>query len=200
MCPRAISGSTILSNREDTRPAALAAAIMDRVIGGDFPRAASAGEAALRRLGKAGFTLAQTTMIEGSYVDRETGEWMTLLRSRTACFAGRPSVTHSFSTTRDDGVFRDGDDYRATVPVELRFDFDHGDVVCRLDLGGQAMTLHKSARPIHAPEALAAFVGAYENQEIGSRHLIRVEGRDLVIDYGLGGDGGLAFVMEPDRR
>jgi CubicO group peptidase (beta-lactamase class C family) len=188
-------GLAILSNREDTRPAALAAAIMDRVIGGDFPEPHPAEDAA-RRLGEAGFTSAQMDMIEGGYVDLETGEWLAL-EIENGVLHGETLGDAFFLYHEGHGVFRDGDDYRATVPVELRLDFDQGDVVCRLDLGGQAMTLRKNAHPIHAPEALAAFVGVYENQEIGSRHLIRVEGRDLMIDYGQGGDGELAFVMEP---
>ena len=58
------------------------------------------------------------------------------------------------------------------------------------------MTLRKCTDPAHPPEALAAFVGTYENRDIGSRHHVRIEGNGLVIDYGLGGDGGLAFVMD----
>ena len=45
--------------------------------------------------------------------------------------------------------------------------------------------------------SLTAFAGTYENSDVGSRHTVRVEGRDLVIDYGLGIDRGRTFVMEP---
>ena len=185
-------GLAILSNREDTRPAALAATIMDRVV--EFPQPHPAEDAA-RRLGEAGFTSAEMNVLEGSYVDLETGEWVALaieggvLRGETL---GDPFYLYHAG----DGAFRDGDDYRATVPVEIRVDLDHDDVVCRLDLGGQAMTLRKCTDPAHPPEALAAFAGTYENRDIGSRHHIRIEGNGLVIDYGLGGDGGLAFVMD----
>ncbi len=62
------------------------------------------------------------------------------------------------------------------------------------------MTLLKCNPPAYALEALAAFVGTYENPEIASRHQIRVEANELIIDYGLGADGGLAFAMDPIAR
>jgi CubicO group peptidase (beta-lactamase class C family) len=188
-------GLAILSNREDARPAALAAAIMDRVIEADFPEPHPAEDAA-RRLEGAGFTSAQRNSLEGSYVDLATGEWMALA-FEDGVLRGETLGDPLFLYHEADGTFRDGDDYRATVPVQLRVDFDHDDAVCRLDLGGQVMTLRKCSHPVHGPEALAAFVGTYENPDIGSRHDIRIEGEGLVIDYGLGGDGALAFVMEP---
>jgi len=187
-------GLSILSNREDTRPAPLAAAIMDRVIGHDSPKAHPA-----RRLGEPGITAAQITAIEGSYVDLETGEWVAL-GLEDGVLHGETLGDPFFLYPEGRGVFRDGEDYRATVPVELRIECDHDDVTCRLSLGGQTMTLLKRDPPGHTPEALAAFVGTYENSEIASRHRIRLEGHELIIDYGLGGDGGLAFAMEPIAR
>jgi CubicO group peptidase (beta-lactamase class C family) len=188
-------GLAILSNREDTRPAALAAEIMDRVIGPDFPEPHPALDAA-RRLDEAGLTAVQRAAIEGTYVDLESGEWLAL-GIEDGVLHGETLGDPLFLYHEGYGVFRDGDDYRATVPARLEIDRDHADVVCRLGLGGQATRLRKRARPVHTAGTLAAFGGVYESREIGSRHLIRVEGRDLVIDYGLGGDGGLAFVMDP---
>jgi hypothetical protein len=184
----------ILSNREDTAPTALAETIIERVIE-DFPLPHPV-ESARRRFADIGFTAAQTTAIDGSYVDLASGEWAALkvddgvLRGETL---GDPFSLYPES----DRVFRDGDDYRATVPVELRVDFGQGAVVCRVILGGQAMTLRQCARPGLSSESLTAFVGTYENADFGSRHAVHVEDRGLVIDYGLGFDGGRTFVMEP---
>ena len=188
-------GLAVLSNREDTPPSTLAAAIMDRLIEDTFPQPHPIG-AAGRRLAETNITKAQMKAIDGRYVDLASGEWMTL-RIEDGVVCGETLGDPFFLYHEGNRVFRDGDDYRATVPVELRVDFERDDVVCRLNLGGQAMTLLRCAHPVRAPDALAAFAGTYENSEIGSRHHIRVEGRELVIEYGLGGDGGRTFVMEP---
>ena len=189
-------GVVILSNREDARPAALAASILEEAIGRDFAGPHPATEAR-RRVDSAGFTPEQRTAIEGSYVDVDTGEWMSLaiedgiLRGETL---GDPVALYH----EGGGVFRDADDYRATVPAELRIEFAHdGGVTCRLRLGGQDMALRRHETPWYTPEALAAFAGCYENGEIDSRHRVRVHGSGLVVEYGLGGDGGRAFAMKP---
>ena len=114
-------GVVILSNREDTRPAALAASILEEAIGRDFPGPHPAAEAR-RRVDSAGFTPEQRAAIEGSYVDVDAGEWMSLaiedgvLRGETL---GDPVALYH----EGGGVFRDADDYRATVPAELRIEF-----------------------------------------------------------------------------
>ena len=189
-------GVVILSNREDTRAAALAASILEEAIGRDFPGPHPAAEAR-RRVDGAGFTPEQRAAIEGSYVDVDTGEWMSLaiedgvLRGETL---GDPVALYH----EGGGVFRDADDYRATVPAELRIEFaSEGGVTCRLRLGGQDMVLRRHETPWYTPEALAAFAGCYENGEIDSRHRVRVHGSGLVVEYGLGGDGGRAFAMKP---
>ncbi len=192
--PERDMGLVILSNREDTAPAALAAAIMDRVIE-DFPRPHPV-KSARQRFADIGLTAAQTTAIDGSYVDLESGEWAAL-KVDDGVLRGETLGDPFFLYPQSDRVFRDGDDYRATVPVELRVHFDRDAVVCRLILGGQAMTLRQCALPGLSPESLTAFAGTYENSDVGSRHTVRVEGRGLVIDYGLGVDGGRTFVMEP---
>jgi D-aminopeptidase len=184
-------GLAILSNREDTSPVSLAASIMDRVLEGDFPEPHPAHDAALR-LAEAGLAPGEVARAEGSYVDGETGEWVALSID-DGVLHGETLGDPFFLYHVGDGVFRDGDDYRATVPVELRLDR----AVCRLDLGGQVVTLHRSTPFTPGSAALAALAGEYENLELGIRHLVRIEGRDLVIDYGQGGDGGLAFPMEP---
>ena len=113
-------GVVILSNREDTRAAALAASILEEAIGGDFPGPHPAAEAR-RRVDSAGFTPEQRAAIAGSYVDVGAGEWMSLaiedgvLRGETL---GDPIALYH----EGGGVFRDADDYRATVPAELRIE------------------------------------------------------------------------------
>jgi D-aminopeptidase len=189
-------GVVILSNREDTRAAALAAAILEEAIGRDFPGPHPAAEAR-RRVDRAGFTPEQQAALAGSYVDVDAGEWMSLaiedgvLRGETL---GDPVTFYHDGG----GVFRDADDYRATVPAELRIQFAHdGGVTCMLRLGGQDMVLRRHESPWYTPEALAAFAGCYESGVIDSRHRVRVHGAGLVVEYGLGGDGGRAFAMKP---
>jgi hypothetical protein len=189
-------GVAILSNREDTRPAALTASILEEAIGSDFPGPHPAAEAR-RRVDSAGFTPEQRAVLAGSYVDVDAGEWMSLavedgvLRGETL---GDPIALYH----EGGGVFRDADDYRATVPAELRIELTHdGGVTCRLRLGGQDMVLRRHEPPWYTPEALAAFAGWYENGEIDSRHSVRVHGTGLAVEYGLGGDGGRVFAMKP---
>src|SRR5262249_58057992 len=74
--PEVDVGLVILSNREDTRPAALAASLMDRVIASDFPGPNPVGDAA-RRLATAGFRLAELRTVEGTYGDSWRGAWVT---------------------------------------------------------------------------------------------------------------------------
>ena len=189
-------GVVILSNREDTRPAALAASILAEAIGGNFPGTDLAAEVR-RRVDSAGFTPEQRAALAGSYVDVDTGEWISLsiedgiLRGETL---GDPIALYH----EGGGVFRDADDYRGTVPAELRIELaqDSG-ITCRLRLGGQDMVLRRHEAPWYTPEALAAFTGCYESGEIGSRHRVRVRCAELVIEYGLGGDGGRVFAMKP---
>ncbi len=194
--PESDVGVVILSNREDMRAAALAASILEEAIGPDFPGPHPAAEPK-RRVDSAGFTPEQQAAIEGSYVDVDAGEWMALaiedgvLRGETL---GDPVALYH----EGGGVFRDADDYRATVPAELRIELaSEGGVICRLRLGGQDMVLRRHEPPWYTPEALAAFAGCYESGEIDSRHRVRVQGTGLVVEYGLGGDGGRAFAMKP---
>jgi hypothetical protein len=190
-------GVVILSNREDTRPAALAASILEEAIDGDFPRPHPAAEVS-RHVDSAGFTPERWAALEGSYVDVDTGEWMSLaiedgvLRGETL---GDPVALYH----EGGGVFRDADDYRATVPAELRIELAHDGrgVTCRLRLGGQDMVLRRHEPPWYTPEALATFAGCYESGEIDSRHRVSVQGAELVVEYGLGGDGGRVFAMTP---
>jgi hypothetical protein len=190
-------GVVILSNRDDTRPTVLAASILEEAIGRDFPAPHPAAVAS-RRVESAGFMPDQRAALEGSYVDVDQGEWMSLviedgvLRGETL---GDPIALYHDG----DGVFRDADDYRATVPAELRIEFAHDGVgvTCRLRLGGQDMVLRQSDPPWYTPEALAAFAGCYENGEIDSQHRVRVHGTELIVEYGPGGDGGRVFAMTP---
>ena len=189
-------GVVILSNREDTRPASLAASIMAEVIGDDFPEPHPA-DGAGRRSGEA-TPAGQIPAVEGSYIDLETGEWAAftvedgVLRAETL---GDPVFLYA----EGGGVFRDGDDYRATVPAELRAELSPrvGDVTCRMNLGGQRIALRKCSAPSYAVDDLGAFSGRYEGPEIASRHSIRVQDGALSVEYGLGADRALSFGMEP---
>ncbi len=189
-------GVVILSNREDTSPAALAASIMAEVIGDDFP-APHPADVARRRSG-ATLTTAQIAAVEGSYVDLETGEWAALT-VEDGVLRGETLGDPVFLYDEGDGVFRDGDDYRATVPAALRVELGAlpGDVTCRMTLGGQPIALRKSSPPRHAADALGAFTGRYESSEIASRHSIRIRDGALTVEYGPGAARALRFPMEP---
>jgi CubicO group peptidase (beta-lactamase class C family) len=191
-------GVVILSNREDTGPAALAASIMAELIGDDFPEPHPA-DAAGRRSGETTLTTAgQIAAVEGSYVDLETGEWAALTLE-DGVLRGETLGDPVFLYHERDGVFRDGDDYRATVPAELRIEPGPrpGEVTGRLNLGGQRIALRKSNAPSYAADALGAFTGRYEGPEIASRHSIRVQDGALSVEYGTGVDRVLRFAMEP---
>jgi CubicO group peptidase (beta-lactamase class C family) len=191
-------GLAILSNREDTSVTALAAALIDGVIGEGFPTSHPARRSP-RPASVSATAAPSSSAIAGTCVDLETGEWVRLgiedgvLRGDT--------LGDSFFLYQDgDGVFRDGDDYRATVPVELRLGSGPDGVIGRLNLGGQSITLRTCDPPRYTPEALAGFAGTYESREMASRHHVRLENGGLVIDYGFGDEGGLRFSMEPIAR
>jgi CubicO group peptidase (beta-lactamase class C family) len=190
-------GVVILSNRDDTRPTVLAASIMAESLGDESPKLHPADDRG-RRSESGALPAEQAAAVEGNYVDPETGEWAALtvedgiLRGETL---GDPVFLYS----EGGGVFRDGDDYRATVPAELRVAFGPSphEVTCRLNLGGQRIALRKCSAPSYAGGALDAFTGRYESQEIASRHSIWVQDGTLSIEYGLGAARGLRFTMEP---
>jgi hypothetical protein len=170
---------------------------MDDAIRGGFPRPHPA-EAAARAARPAGLTAEQMATVEGTYVEPETGEWAAL-RFEGGVLHAETLGDPLFLYDAGDGAFRDGDDYRATVPAELRFELDPraGGVRCRLDLGGQRIVLRKCRAPGHSRETLAAFTGRYESAEIDSEHVVQLEGDALRIHYGPGADGGPGFAMEP---
>jgi hypothetical protein len=190
-------GVVILSNREDTSPATLAASIMAELIGDDFPEphpAAAAG----RRSAETALTAGQMSAVEGSYVDLETGEWVALT-VEDGVLRGETLGDPVFLYGEGGGVFRDRDDYRATVPVELRMELGPrpGDVICRMNLGGQRIALRKGRAPRYATDALGAFTGRYESSEIASRHSIRIRDGALAVEYAPGAARSLRFPMEP---
>jgi len=180
-------GVVILSNREDARPTALATAIMDEAIG-NVPASHPMREARSRP-----GAIAQARALVGTYVDVDAGEWLELavegdvLRGETL---GDPI----FLYPEREGVFRHGDDYRAIVPAELHVETGGH---LRLMLGSQTLALRRFVAPSYTPAALAAFAGVYESGEVASRHTVSVAGETLIVEYGLGRDEGLAFLMEP---
>lgn len=184
----------ILSNREDTRASILAAAIMEKVIGNGFPAPPPITMPARRPTG-AQLSAAQMAAIPGDYVDVATGEWLSLsveddvLQAETL---GDPITFYHLGA----GVFRDGDDYRATVPAELRFDFVRG-TGCLLWLAGLRSVLCKYATPRYDNAALEQFCGRFESREIASRHEISVGPAGLTVQYGMGFDRGFAFFLKP---
>jgi hypothetical protein len=169
---------------------------MAELIGDDFP-APHPADGARRRSG-ATRTAAQIAAVQGSYVDLETGEWAALT-VEDGVLRGETLGDPVFLYDEGDGVFRDGDDYRATVPVELRMEGGPRpeDVTCRMNLGGQPIALRKCAAPRHAADALGAFTGRYESSEIASRHSIRIRDGALIVEYAPGADRALRFPMEP---
>jgi CubicO group peptidase (beta-lactamase class C family) len=184
----------VLSNREDTRASALAAAIMERAIGAAFP-APHPMTIPAGRLAAAPLGAAQIAAIPGDYVDAATGEWLSLSIEDGVLAAetlGDPITFYHVGA----GVFRDGDDYRATVPAELRFDFAE-ETSCFLWLGGLRCTLRKDAPPRYDSAALQQFCGRFESAEIASRHEISAGPAGLTVQYGIGFDRGLSFALQP---
>jgi len=190
-------GVVILSNREDTHPAALAATLMSAIAGNEFPEPDPAGDPGRGSKAPA-FAPQQISAVEGSYIEPGTGEWMTLtIKDDILCAEtlGDPM----FLYREGGGFFRDGDDYRATVPAKLRFAFGSSpdDITCQLNLGGQRMALRKCSAPSYTRRELSAFTGRYQNQEMASQHMIRVQDGQLSIEYAPGHANALRFVMTP---
>jgi len=187
-------GVVVLSNRDDTQPPVVTASILSALIGDDFPRPHPGED----RTQCSSLTGTQLAAVPGSYLDPDAGDWVALtvddgiLRGETL---GDPLVLYD----EGPGVFRDGDDYRATVPAHLRIEFGSSpdEVSCRLNLGGQHLVLGKCRPPRYAATALDAFTGRYENQDIGSEHVVRVQDGQVWIDYGRAGAGGFRFPMDP---
>lgn len=184
-------GVVILSNREDTRPGVLAAAIIEAALGDQgFPSPHPARRARPQT---------PTPSITGTYVDPETGEWMRLTLGSDGVLAGETLGDALWLYPDGDGVFRHGDDYRADAPAELVFAFGSApdDVSCRIDCGGRVSRMVRQRPPVYASADLAAIAGVYESEEIASRHRVTLGGGGLVITYGQGFDRGRTFPMEP---
>src|SRR5262249_3927834 len=154
-------------NREDTSVTALAAGLMDAIIDQGFPTAHPARRV---RLTSPAATPSAPNAIEGVYVDHDAGEWVTL-GFEDGVLRGDTLGDPFFLYPDDDGTFRDGDDYRATVPVELQFEPGPNGLVGRLNLGGQILTLRRCEAP--RVQTLGDFAGIYESREMDTRHRIR---------------------------
>ena len=97
-------------------------------------------------------------------------------------------------------MFRDGDDYRAIVPAELRVEVGRGDgdVSGQLILGGQRLALRRCKPPsLHARCARRLRRVVREPGGREPTHDLRRAVQTLIVEYGLGCDKGLAFAMEP---
>jgi CubicO group peptidase (beta-lactamase class C family) len=171
-------GIVVLSNREETRVAPLAASIMDAVLGDDFPAPMP------RSVGVVDSGLA------GTYVDPASGEYLSL-SVEDGVLRGEALGDTVWLYRGADGIYRDADDYRATMPAELGFT---GQGTCRFSLGGLQSNMRR-----HTPSQIdpGRYIGRYENTEIGSlHHVTSIDGR-LFIHYGLGFEGGRRFPMFP---
>lgn len=171
-------GVVVLANREDIRPAPLAARIMDMLLGADFPAPMP------RSIGVVDAALA------GTYVDTESGEWLDIAVEDDVLRAETCGDT-LFLYRGGDGVFRDADDYRAGIPAMLTFE---GRDACHLNLGGIRARLTRQA----VPRVMASdYVGRYENAAIDSAHAVTVDADGLNMQYGLGFDAARRFPLQP---
>jgi CubicO group peptidase (beta-lactamase class C family) len=168
-------GIVVLSNRESTRPAPLAAQLMEALIG-DFPSFLP------RSVGQVDPALA------GMYVDPSNGEWLSITIDDGVLQAEGCGDT-LFLYRGADGVFRDADDYRAGIPARLTFD----GTACDMSLGGIRAHLMRQPPPGFEP---GDYVGRYENRDIDSVHTVTREGDTLFIQYGLGYEETRRFAMQ----
>ena len=192
-------GVVILSNREDTRPTALAASILEEAIGRDFPGPHPAAEARRRRRQRRLHARAAGRDRRGA-MSTSTRASGCRSRSRTASCAGRPWATRSPSITRAAACSAT----RTTTGRRFPPSSGSSSRVRRRHLPAPPRRPGHGAAPARAAvrihrRRLAAFAGCYESAEIDSRHRVRVHGSGLVVEYGLGGDGGRAFRHEADR-
>lgn len=188
--PERALGVVVLSNREDSRPSALAAAILE----------AALGDAAFPAPHPARLVWPLPHRAEdlpGTYVDPASGEWMQLALSDDGVLSAETLGDPLFLYEQEHGVFAHGDDYRSDAPARAVFAFDSGRVSCRLTRGGQVDAMEKQAPLSYARDDLAAFAGTYENASIASRHTVTLGEGGLSIAYGLGFDRGRVFAMQP---
>jgi D-aminopeptidase len=170
-------GIVVLSNREEMRPAAEATVLMEWALDGQFP-------APHPRMGSP-----IDARIGGAYVDPQSGEWLSLSVQHTALCAETLGDT-AYLYRDADGVFRDRDDYHATVPVEVVLT-EGG---CRAYLSGRWHSMQPCTGSEFSPED---YIGRYENFENDSIHVIDAVDGLLRIQYGPWFDAGRRFPMEP---
>jgi hypothetical protein len=184
----------VLSNRESTQPTRLVREIVATLLGGRFPKPDPA-EDAVDRLRRPGLPPGVEQRLAGTYVDRDTGEWLRLAFKDSVLEAetlGDPLFLYH----EGGGVFQDGEDFRGTRRARLGFAFDgEAPPVCRLDLSGRLGRLVKETPPRYGRSELAGFGGIYESDELGSRHRVSIGADGLAIEYGLGLDQGRVFPM-----
>jgi len=171
-------GVVVLANREDVRAAPLAAELMSAALGADFPAPMP------RSVGTVDPALA------GMFVDTANGEWLSIAIEGDVLQAETCGDT-LYLYRGADGVFRDGDDYRAGIPASLMID---GTDACELRLGGLRARLRRQATPSVVP---SDYVGRYENRAIDSVHTVIEQNGTLFIQYGTGFDAARRFPMQP---
>ncbi|MGB0386969.1 MAG: serine hydrolase domain-containing protein [Ardenticatenaceae bacterium] len=213
-------GFVMLSNREDSAPSRRMIEIAEILLEGRFPEAHPAQKIlhGARSFTARSFTAFRMTSmtdkcggsieqapsaadnsLDGIYVAPDSGEVITLTQHEHTIQGDALGVPLTLYP-QGKGVFTDGGDYKATMPVTLSFEWGAApsDVTCRVNLGGFKATFKRQPAITLTRQQLSAFVGRYESDEMATVHLISLApSGTLTIQYGTGFDRALTFEMTP---
>ncbi len=191
-------GFVLLSNREDIRPTARCVELMDILYQAEFPCLHPAVRLS-EPLQHSGLTLHQRQQLAGTYIDPAAGEVMTI-RLQDGILQGDMLGVPLVLYPMGEMCFASGDDYQAEQPTTLTFAFgaSHEEVTCDALIGGFEGHFAKVLPPTLDSTMLQAYVGRYENAEVGSLHTITLEAdHQLYIQYGPVFDDARKFPMAP---
>ncbi|PON14910.1 hypothetical protein C2W62_26625 [Candidatus Entotheonella serta] len=194
-------GMVLLSNREEIGPTVCCVELMESLYQGEFPRLHPCATTSTQ-LQNSGLTSRQLECLDGTYIDAVAGEMITIRLQNGILHGdmlGVPLVLYPVGS----GCFASGDDYQVEQPATLTFATDNSceNVTCKAVIGGFTGHFVKVVAPALDQTALQAYVGRYENAQLGSVHTITLETDDqLYIQYGAGFDGARKFPMQPVGR
>jgi len=176
----------LLANREDVAPSALVPNLVDILLDGALPAAHPAARAV---------TTADPG-IDGTYL-AEGDDELVGVRAEGGVLRVDTLQDGFRLYRRDDGSWRDGDDYQAVIPATLAFRAEGDGMVATGDLGGAATRLVRVVPPALDAAARAAYAGRYANDDLDIRHTVADTPGGLTIAYGHRFDRARVFPLEP---